>query len=294
MGRPLNKRHFGAANLPGKQVTGTAWIPGESSAEEVIVIQQKTTQKYEVVSVNDENIRGFVTTANTDTPLEGEFSIPIDPNDGTGNSTGVEYVRQINSGQVKTFDGNTYAWDQLLSADFSGPIASVFSLFTSMTIGFTDSVGQDAYGYDSAFSLGSAAPTLLGETLPNGGITSYVSFNALDDGPIPGYFNLVLAYDKSDPGDPELERMTFREDARININGVEYAFPYDASVNPTLFAENAIYYLDVPPSSTDGGTLYLYVESPNPVYYAMYSQLLSLFGQTVPVYIDFGQPSSAP
>ena len=146
MGRPLNKRHFGAANLPGKQVTGTAWIPGESSAEEVIVIQQKTTQKYEVVSVNDENIRGFVTTANTDTPLEGEFSIPIDPNDGTGNSTGVEYVRQINSRQVKTFDGNTYAWAELLDSEIGIGGAARFL----MTVGTFNTGGGLYHGFSTS------------------------------------------------------------------------------------------------------------------------------------------------
>lgn len=296
MGRPLNKRHFGDFREPGKQVSGIAWIPGESAAEEVIAIQQKTTQKYEVASVADENITGFVVTANTATPAEGEFSIAIDPDDGTGNSTGVEYARQINGHQVKTFDGNTYTWSQLLSADFSGPISSAFGFFASMTIGYGEPgiFGQPVYGYDSDFPLGVGAmvPTLVGESTPNGGTISYVSFYmGAPAAEYPGYFSLQLTY--TEPPGPGLERMTFREDSRLNINGVEYAFPYDGNGDPVNYEVNGLYsndrkYLSFNPS------VVLYAEYPNPVYNKLLTQLSGLVGQTVPMYVDFGRPSSAP
>lgn len=98
----------------GKQILGTAWIPGEGSAEPVYIVRQRSNRRYEVASVATPSTTGLVLTADTGTPAEGQFSIPVEPSDGGGGSTGTEYAKIIQDGVVKTFDGNRYAWGDLV------------------------------------------------------------------------------------------------------------------------------------------------------------------------------------
>lgn len=112
MGRPLNSRYFGPDDAE-EQILGTARIPGRPAAVAVYVIRQRSSRKFEVAEVAAPANTGVVITANTATPAEGEFSIPVEPSDGAGGSTGTEYAKIITSKRVRTFDDNAYAWGDL-------------------------------------------------------------------------------------------------------------------------------------------------------------------------------------
>ena len=101
-------------NDSGKQILGTAWIPGRPSAAEVFIVKQKSSRKFQVAEVAAPNETGVVITANTGTPASGEFSIPVAPSDGAGDAEATEYARIITGRRVRTFDGNVYAWGDLV------------------------------------------------------------------------------------------------------------------------------------------------------------------------------------
>jgi len=107
----------GSDGETGLQILGTAWIPGEGSAVDVFILRQRSSRRFEVASVAAPATTGFVLTQDGAGPAEGEFSIPVEPSDGAGGSTGTEYAKIITGRRLRTFSGNSYAWGDLVIDD---------------------------------------------------------------------------------------------------------------------------------------------------------------------------------
>lgn len=105
------------------QILGSAFLPNGTAgaAEAVYIVRQRSNQKFEVQSVANDpggaGDRDVVTTANTGTPTSGQLSIPVEPSDGAGGSTGTEYAKIITGRKLRTFDGNSYIWGSLTNDD---------------------------------------------------------------------------------------------------------------------------------------------------------------------------------
>ncbi|MFA5489229.1 MAG: hypothetical protein WC284_08425 [Candidimonas sp.] len=104
MGRPLNKRFFGDPSEGGVQINLTeAWIPGAGSLTAAAwIVKQTGNGRYVVTDGAD---TGVVNLVDTSPVVEGQARIEITIYGG-----GTENAKQINSHQVKTFDGNVYRW----------------------------------------------------------------------------------------------------------------------------------------------------------------------------------------
>lgn len=105
MGRPLNKKYFGNPALPGSQIVLTsAWIAGAGSAAAgFYIVKQVGTGKYLVSNGTDS---GVVKLVDLIADAEGEATLAVQP----FGSAQLEYVKNIYSRTVKTFDDNTYKW----------------------------------------------------------------------------------------------------------------------------------------------------------------------------------------
>ena len=101
----------------GKQILGTAWIPGEGSAVDVFILRQRSNRRFHVASVAVPATTGVVLTADGPAAASGEFVIPVEPSDGAGGSTGTEYAKIITGRRVRTFQGNSYGWGDLVIDD---------------------------------------------------------------------------------------------------------------------------------------------------------------------------------
>ena len=115
MGRPLNKKFFGAEGI-----TGSAWIPGEDAAEDVYILRQKSTTKFLVASVGDPEVTGICTlsegSGEGNALVEGEFKVIVTP---FGEDP--ESAKAFSANKVKTIEGNQYIWsDTSLAADATG------------------------------------------------------------------------------------------------------------------------------------------------------------------------------
>lgn len=98
-----------ASGVENPQILGTAWIPGEGAAEPVYIVRQRSSRKFEVASVATPSTTGVVKTVNGPTATEGEFVIPVSVFGG-----GTEYAKIITGRKVRTFDGNSYKWGDLV------------------------------------------------------------------------------------------------------------------------------------------------------------------------------------
>lgn len=108
---------FPSTPSTGVQILGTAWIPGEGGAESVHILRQRSSRKFDVASDATPATHGICLTVDGPTPAEGEFVIPVEPSDGAGGSTGTEYARIITGRRVRTFQGNSYGWGDLVIDD---------------------------------------------------------------------------------------------------------------------------------------------------------------------------------
>lgn len=113
MGKPINKKYFGDNALAGEQIEINAQLPGHAESTTAYhIVKQKSNTTY-LIEHTASGDRGFAKLVNKGTSLEdNEMSITVSPFLG-----GAEYVRIINAHQVKTFSGNVYKWDALVSAD---------------------------------------------------------------------------------------------------------------------------------------------------------------------------------
>ena len=114
MGRPLNKKFFTGLGQPGFQLGCTAWFTGEGAAESGYVVRQKTNTRYVVESDAGPGTRSELLELVQGAPTAGgQVQITVSPVTG-----GTENARIINAHQVKTFEGNTYVWPDLVPGDF--------------------------------------------------------------------------------------------------------------------------------------------------------------------------------
>lgn len=106
---------FPASPNTSVQVLGTAWIPGSiaGAAEAVFIRRQRSSRKYQVESIANADY-GVCKTVPTGVLASGEMHIEVEPSDGAGGSTGTEYAKIITGRRLRTFEGETYAWGDLV------------------------------------------------------------------------------------------------------------------------------------------------------------------------------------
>lgn len=111
MGRPLNKKFFGDPAGVGNQLEVEAWIPGAGATASPFawIVEQHTNTTYTVTDGSDTGRCKLQADA---VAGPGQMRIAVSPFVG-----GTEYARILNAHQVKTFEGNVYAWSELSNAD---------------------------------------------------------------------------------------------------------------------------------------------------------------------------------
>lgn len=104
MGRPIRKSHFGALAQSGYQITVTAVLDAGTGAETCTIISQRGTRKYKCQSLNGARTLDCFLIDGTPTAV-GTAQMPVTTASGT------ESARTLYQYRVKTYEGNTYAWD---------------------------------------------------------------------------------------------------------------------------------------------------------------------------------------
>jgi hypothetical protein len=108
MGRPIDSKYFGPdAGGDGFQITGQAWIPGDTAAKACYIVRQRSNRKFEVADAATGLIIGVckLADANASALVEGEMSIAI--------NGGADYARKITAHRVYGFAGGFYVWSDI-------------------------------------------------------------------------------------------------------------------------------------------------------------------------------------
>jgi len=111
MGKTVNKKFFGDPSDAGNQLEVEAWIPGAGAAASPFawIVKQNTNTTYTITDGVDTGRCKLQATAATG---PGQMRVAVSPFTG-----GTEYARILNAHQVKTFEGNVFAWSELSNAD---------------------------------------------------------------------------------------------------------------------------------------------------------------------------------
>ena len=105
MGRPINQRYIGNTNTSGQQVQATACFAGNSQTGTSYISTQKSTNTYQMVSVNGQ-YNGLVQLVAGNVALEhGQANITVTNYDNV-----VEFAEKITNRVVYTWEGNEYEW----------------------------------------------------------------------------------------------------------------------------------------------------------------------------------------
>jgi hypothetical protein len=105
MGRPLNKKFFGADGA-GFQITGTAWFDGEGAAEAAFIVEQKASRRFLIEGVTSGKTQAM--SLGDGTPAQaGDFQVLVN---------GSESAMKITAHRVSTFAGDSFAWSDITDA----------------------------------------------------------------------------------------------------------------------------------------------------------------------------------